>query len=109
MPAGTNPFKMFTSLVQHGWDWEADYSDGNEEEVFFWLRAEIIARVVRALHTGRPVKFFDQEFRLELGGGCDPLLTAQAIEDAIAASGRMVFILSDDEQGLVIGDAGEEM
>ncbi|MDP2709492.1 MAG: hypothetical protein Q8O93_05655 [bacterium] len=106
MPASMDPAKMFASLIRHGDQWETDYAAGTEEEVFAWFRAEIVARIIRALQEGRPVKFLDREFRLEAGG--DLLSTGQAVEDAIVASGRLITINSDDEKGLVIGEAGYE-
>ncbi len=106
MPASMDPAGMFTSLIRHGDQWKVDYTAGTEEEVFLWFRAEIVARIIRALQDGRPVRFLDQEFRLEPGG--DLLSMGQTIEDIVASSGRLITIDSDDEKGLVIGVRGYE-
>ena len=107
MPAEMNPHEMFASLTAHGDQWSVDYSAATEEEVFLWFRAELITRIVRALQEGWPVKFLDQEFHLEAGG--DLYSVGQTIEDVIVASGRMITIDSDDEEGLVVGVRGYEM
>jgi hypothetical protein len=106
MPASMDPAEMFASLVRHGWTWEADYSAGTEEEVFLWFRAEMVARAIRALTAGLPVRFLDREYRV--GAGDDLLQVAQDLEDAIVASRRLIVIDSDDEQGLVVGVRGFE-
>jgi len=102
-----DPAGMFGSLVKHGDQWKTDYSAGTEEEVFLWFRSEIVARIIRALQQGRPVKFLDQEFRLAQGG--DLYSMGQTIEDVIVTSGRLITINSDDEKGFIIGVVGYEM
>jgi len=108
MPDELDPVDVFSAFVKHGDEWQVDYSAATEEEKFLWFRAEIVARIVRALQEGRTVKIFDQKLQLEQGG--DLLSMGKTIEDAIAAqSGRLITINSDDEKGVVIGVEGYEM
>ena len=100
-----NPAELFASLVSHGWQWETDYSRATEGEILLWFREELAARVLRALRDGRPVKFLGAEYRAKKES---ILEVGQAIEDAIVASGRLVTIDADDEQGLVVGVRGYE-
>lgn len=100
------PNELFTAFIGHGNKWQVDYSAGTEEEVFLWFRAELVARIVRALQEGRPVSFLDRHWRV---AECDDLLAiADEIEDAIVTSGRLVTLDSDNESGLVIGVRGWE-
>ena len=100
------PSQLFAGFLKHGDSWEVDYSEATEEETFTWFRSEICARMVRALTTGRPVKFLDRVWRVKAGD--DPQQVAQDLEDAVVASGRLITIDSDDEKGMVIGVEGWE-
>lgn len=104
-PPEMAPAELFASLVRHGWIWEVDYSAATEQEVLLWFRAELYARIMRALNARRPVTFMDR-FHLVLGD--DPNVVAQKLEDDIVSSGRLVTIDSDDEKGLAIGVRGYE-
>ncbi len=103
-----SPADLFASLVRHGWRWEADYSQATLEEALVWLRAELAARAVRALERGLPVKFLGREYRAEPGQPESVLEAAQRLEDAIVASGRLVTIEADDDDGVVISVKGWE-
>ena len=101
-----DPVSFFSQLVAHGWRWETDYSQATEEETFLFFRAEIVARIMRALENGLLVKFLGQSYRVDKNNNL--MDVAQKIEDAIVSSGRMITIDSDNEQGLVIGVCGFE-
>jgi len=105
-PSGTTPAGLFASLVRHSWTWEVDYSAATDEEILGWFRAEIGARITRALRAGLPVGFLGRQYRVPAGG--DLAAVAGELEDDIVGSGRLVMIDSDDEQGLVIGVRGYE-
>ena len=104
-PPEMNPAEIFASLVQYGWAWEVDYTAATNEEILLWFRAELVARILRALKAGLPVQFLDGEY---LASGDDLAVVAGELEDVIVASGREVTIDSDDERGLVIGVRGYE-
>lgn len=102
----TNPSELFGSFVMYGWRWEVDYSKATDEEFLKWFAAEIMARILRALRNGLPVKFFNKIYRLSKDE--DLLKVGQEIEGAIASSKKIIFLISDDENGLVIGVKGFE-
>jgi len=99
-----DPSGLFRSFLSHNWRWEVDYSKATDEEILKWFPAEMIARILRALEKGLPVKFLGQEYRMKEGDSLQE--TGQTIEDAIVASGMMVTIGSDDENGLAIEAIG---
>lgn len=105
-PANMDPAELFASLVQHGWTWEVDYSGATEEEILVWFRAELVARMMRALRAGLPVSFMGRQYQLQPSD--DLAVVAQELEDAVVASNRLITIDSDDERGLVIGVRGYE-
>lgn len=96
-----DPAELFNAFVGHGWQWRVDYSQATEREKFLWFRAEFVARMVRALTRGLPVKFMGREYRAQ--SSAEVLEVAQRLEDDIVSSGRMITIDSDDEHGLVVG------
>jgi len=100
MPDDVDPAALLQSFLQHGWDWRVDYSEATPEEEWAWGRQDLVARFLRALKRGLPVTFLGKEYR--------GIEKAQALEDAIAGSGRMVTIERDDEDGLVIVAKGWE-
>lgn len=102
-----DPHGFFAALLQQGWTWVVDYSGADETETHMWFRAELVARVIRALSTGKCVQFLDRTFQVLEGQ--EVLDVAQSVEDAVVGSGRLVTIDSDDERGLVIGVRGYEV
>jgi len=106
MPAEINPNRFFGSLIEHKYKWRVDYSRATEKETFLWFRAELAARIVRALLEGRPVKFLDREWQVEKID--DLRRIAQEVEDFISSSGRLITIQADDESGLIISAEGYE-
>ena len=92
-----DPPQLLQSLVDHGWDWKIDYTLATPEEVFLWGRADLVIRSIRALRQGRTVTFNGETFQ---GFSMD---IAGRLEDAMADSGRMIALLRDDGQGVVIG------
>jgi hypothetical protein len=106
IPEDVSPMNFFRLLVQKNWDWRTEYSAADDEEIFHWLRAEIVARIVRALEQNRPVSFMGRSWKIRQR--CDLARITQQIEDAIVASGRNIALDSDDEKGLIIGVRGFE-
>jgi hypothetical protein len=101
-----DPVSLFACLVRHDWTWQVDYSDADQAEILAWFRAEMSARMFRALAAGRPIRFLDREFQVREGD--DVLAVMKTVEDVIAGSGRLVTIASDDEKGVVIEAVGYE-
>lgn len=100
------PMGLLQSIVNKGWEWKLDYSDADPSESFFWIRADMVVRIIRALRAGRSVFFLEQEYRFQEGG--DPEKVVGEIEDAISESGFNVYVETDNEQGVRIGTAGPE-
>ncbi len=96
--------ELLGSLVNHGWSWEIDLSSASAEESFIWGRADMVARIVRAVMERRPVWVLTRRFE-PIG---DPSTIVGMIEDEIVESGRLVYVASDDERGVVIGAHGYE-
>lgn len=86
---------MLSSIVQHGWKWEIDYSGATNEEVLVWGVADIACRAVCAWVEKRPLYFQGVEY-----------FSPGEYEDAIVASRKMVCIERDDETGLYIKSEG---
>lgn len=128
-PPEIEPRDLFNSMVAHGWRWKVDYSDASAEEEHRWFFQDFVTRIFVALMCGRPVHFEDKVYSvpIEDWGGVvsgmtvtfpDKASEAEAhgalsemvgkVEDHIATSGRLVTIVSDDENGLVIGIKGYE-
>ena len=101
-----DPMSFFMSFTKHKWRWETNYSQATKEELSLFFQAEFIVRIMRALENGLSVKFLGESYQV---GENDNLMDiAQWIEDAIANSGRMITIDSDDDNGVVIGTRGYE-
>ncbi len=93
--------KFFKLMVKQKWLWELDYSFATEKEIKVFFRAELIARIVRALENGISVKFLNQSYRLDDNQDLDNV--GQKIEDVIVSSRGKVFVESDNENGFIIG------
>ena len=91
-----DPLQLLQSLADHGWDWSIDYTLATPGERFLWGRADLIIRSIRALRQGRPVTFNGETFQ---GFSMD---IAGRLEDAMVDSGRMISLLRDDAEGVVI-------
>ena len=83
--------------ANHGWAWQIDYAAATPEEVIAWGRQDMASRCVRALKAGRKVFALGEVYE-----GFSQDIVGQ-LEDEIAESGLMVTVLSDDENGVVIG------
>lgn len=92
--------ELLNQLVATGTAWEIDFSRADEAEAIEWGRHDLAARCLRAVLEGRTVFFMNREYATmeEMG----------ELEDAIAGSGLMVRVDSDDESGLHIGAHGPE-
>ena len=92
-----DPMALLASAVQHGWHWKIDYSDATPQEIFLWLRSDMVCRAVLAKQEGRPVYFEGQEY-----------VDFQEWKDAISSSGQMVAIDRDDETGFWVKGVGPD-
>lgn len=96
--------ELLGSLVEHGWSWKVEIDSASAEEALVWGRADMVVRILRAITCGRPVWVLSRRF--EPVGDLEQVVGE--IEDAIVTSGRMVYVLSDDEHGVVVGAHGYE-
>jgi hypothetical protein len=102
-----DPMALFAAAVHHGWNWETDYSQASDAEQHVWFWADFVARVMRALERGLPVRFLGREYRAESADELEEV--AGRLEDDIVESGRLISIDSDDENGVVVGVRGWEV
>jgi hypothetical protein len=82
IPADVKPQNLFGELVERGWEWDVDYTQATAEEHWDWAKHDLMARIVRTLSSGKTVKFQNSDF---FG-----IESAQAVEDAVVGSKRMV-------------------
>jgi len=106
VPEGFDPMGLLTEFASKDWKWSVDFTQATQTELFEWGRADMVARVLAALKHGRSVQFQDTEYRVERPE--DLSHVAGEVEDAIAYSGLMVKVESDDENGVIIGIGGTE-
>jgi len=92
-----DPIDLLAAAVRHEWHWEVDYSWATPEEIFSFLRADMVCRAMLARQEGRPVYFEGREYA-----------DLQKWEDAVAGSGQMVTIDRDDEFGFWVKGVGPE-
>lgn len=100
-----NALDLLVGLVREKEYWEIDWAQATEKEKLEWGRADMVARILRALREGRSVFFQGREYQATLEKIKD---VAGEVEDAIASSGCMVSVESDDENGVRIGTRGPE-
>jgi hypothetical protein len=100
VPSGLDPQRILMEFVRNDWDWEVNYRQATEEEKFIWGRQDLVARCMRALKRGLPVKFLGREYR--------GLESAIQLEDDIVSSRRMVTIGRDNQNGVEIAVEGWE-
>ena len=106
VPEGFDPMGLLTEFASKDWKWSVDFTQATQSELFEWGRADMVARVLAALKHGRSVWFQDTEYRVERPEDLSHI--AGEVEDAIAYSGLMVKVESDDENGVIIGIGGTE-
>ena len=104
VPAGLEPIPLFTFYIEEGWEWKLDVTAATSDEKKVWLRADFGARIMRALMQCRPVFYNGQVFSSN-GTLEEVFKVGQRLEDEIAADNLMVAIISDDENGLIVGVA----
>lgn len=92
-----DPKVLFHSVcVEHNWEWKIDYSQATEEESQLWGGQDLAIRSIRALQNGRSVYFLDKKYH-----GFSEEIVGE-LEDALVDSGRLFWLESDDENGVVI-------
>ena len=99
-----NPLQLLRQLVEIGSMWRIDFSQATPAEVLDWGRADMVARIMRALERGRVVEFMGVQYRAQALDDLPRL--AGEIEDAIVYSGHFVVVARDDENGVLI-DVGQ--
>lgn len=106
VPADVDAMELLTQFAKADWRWSIDFSNASEQEVFEWGRADMVARILAALLHGRSIWFLGKEYFAQ--NQADLPKVIGAVEDAIAYSGLMVQVKSDDENGVIIGTGGTE-
>ena len=106
VPEGFDPMGLLTEFASKDRKWSVDFSQATQSELFEWGRADMVARILAALQHGRSVQFQDTEYRVERLE--DLPHVAGEVEDAIAYSGLMVKVESDDSDGVTIGVGSTE-
>jgi len=92
--------ELFASVIDHGWHWKCDYSLASEEEVNYAFSFEFEARVAYAILEKRPIKFLDEVYVAENGEPDDEMF--DRVMGNLVSSKRLLTIVSDDQDGLVI-------
>jgi hypothetical protein len=85
------PAPLFQLLLSQGLDWELDLSAATGEERRHWGAADCATRIGRAFQQSRPVIFEGQEYSDD-----------ESLFREIEATGKLVQLVSDDEEGLVL-------
>lgn len=106
VPEGFDPMSLLSEFASRDWKWSVDFSQATQSELLEWGRADMVARILAALQHERSVWFQDVEYRVEKLE--DLPRVAGEVEDAIAFSGLMVKVESDDSDGVTIGVGGTE-
>lgn len=88
LPGQVSPKELLAAAVDHGWHWKIDYSYATLDEIFLWLRSDMVCRAVLAKQEGRSVYFEGRKYT-----------DLQKWKDAVTSSGQMVEIDRDDETG----------
>jgi len=103
-----SPEDFFQELFLSGWRWEVDYSQASTEEKYRWFRVDLASRCARTISMGLPVNFLGKTYQVDSKDSAGQALKLCQLEDAIVASGRMITIERDDDNGVVIGVRGYE-
>lgn len=119
VPANVPANGLLAQFLANGWEWSLDFCRATSEEKLEWGRHDMSCRAVRALARGLPVHFAGREYRLPEAAR-DPNVSAEVYKIALAQVGQAfeddvvssrfggVYLVSDDENGVVIGTAGSE-
>ncbi len=93
--------KWLSKCREFDWQWKVDFdSAANDEEMFWWMREDMIQRIIRAFQSGRKVVFRNKEYRMT--PDCDQLAVVIALEEAVAVEGFFVRIDRDDAKGVFL-------
>jgi len=106
IPSDIKPSDLINQLVGHGWQWQIDYSQASDQEKFDWCLADTVGRILRALLSGRPVQFMDMRWQIKPGD--DVIELVGKVEDYISESGKLIKVIQDNENGLIIKTFGPE-
>lgn len=96
-----NPLELLREFAEHDWKWKIDWSRATPEESFQWGVADLASRIMAALLHGRTVWFRDVAYRVSTPADIESV--AGEVEDAIAGSGYVVVVETDDDHGVRIG------
>src|SRR3989338_9260479 len=70
VPADVKPDELLRTFAEQDWNWRIQPEpDDSPETVFKWTRADMVARIIRALLHGRVVRFEGTEYRCERAAG----------------------------------------
>lgn len=94
---------MLMDFVEMGLEWEINFSQALDDEAYYWGRIDIGARIMRAIIQDRRIIFGENIYS---STGADKVALAVKIENEIVCSGKMIFLESDDEDGVNIGVMG---
>jgi hypothetical protein len=106
VPTHLEPGELLGELAKEDCRWQIDFTEAIPEERLLWGRADMVFRILAALLHGRGVWFEGVEYRAHQLSQVPEV--AGAVEDAVAYSGMMVCVESDDETGVKIGTRGTE-
>lgn len=90
LPQDMKPVTVLMSMVEHGWEWEIDFSQADRDEFIAWGVADMICRAIRAVRKGLPVTFMGVEYTT--------MESLQTLENDVVGCGYCVRIASDDDR-----------
>ncbi|PJE76190.1 hypothetical protein COV04_00855 [Candidatus Uhrbacteria bacterium CG10_big_fil_rev_8_21_14_0_10_48_11] len=101
---------MLDELARNNENWRCHWDTAtSQEELFAWVRADLMARIARALLFGRSVVFAEQVFSCRKGDRKDFLRAIGEVEDAIVTSNVMVRVASDEDDGPLVIEMAASM
>lgn len=101
VPVGLDPVPLFIFYIKEGWEWKLDVTAATSDEKKIWLRADMGARIIRALMQTRPV-FYNGRVYICDGSQLEVFKVGQRLEDQITADNLMVVIVADNDDGVVV-------
>jgi hypothetical protein len=118
MPDNVDPLALLVAFAKEDVRWEVNWTEATHSELTEWTRADLVGRILAALHHGRYVRFElptgIREWRLynplELTPPVHDDEARQAvgeIEDLISDGGWDVYVLDDTDKGVIIGTHGQ--
>ena len=94
-------------LSKKGWRWEVDWETVPNQEIYEWVKYDLVNKITSALIRGAAIQFLEHEWQVN----SPELITIELmgeIEDTIVNSGFNIVVQSDEENTLIIGTQGTE-